>query len=219
MLAALRYNLTAEGYDVLTSTDGRQALLVARSHSPELIILDVMLPEMSGLDVSRSLRRDGNTVPILMLTAKDAEVDRIVGLEVGADDYVTKPFSLRELVARVAAMLRRVDMLSASAVPVGEEKLFFEELCVDLAGRQVTWDGEPIHLRPKEFELLAFLAKNAGRAYSRDQLLQHIWGYDYAGDTRTVDVHIRWLRQKVEEDPANPKHIQTVRGVGYRFAS
>lgn len=216
--AALRYHLGAEGYEVLTAADGREALLAARDQSPDLIVLDLMLPIMSGLDICRAIRNDGNTVPILMLTAKESEVDRVVGLEVGADDYVTKPFSTRELMARVAAMLRRVDMLSSVQAKPPDETLTFGHLTIDLAAREVFWDGDRIPVRPKEFELLSFLAQNPGRAFTRDQLLQHIWGYEYSGDTRTVDVHVRWLRQKVEEDPSTPHHILTVRGIGYRFA-
>ncbi len=219
LLTALRYNLASEGYDVLAATDGQQGLAIARSHSPDVVVLDLMLPSLGGLDVCRALRRDGDTVPILMLTARDAEVDRIVGLEVGADDYVTKPFSVRELIARVAAMLRRVEMLKAENAGGDDETLTFGDLSIDLARREVARGGQIVRLRPKEFDLLAFLARGGGRAFSREQLLQHVWGYDYFGDTRTVDVHVRWLRLKIEDDPSNPCRVVTVRGVGYRFST
>ena len=192
-------------------------VVIAREHSSDLIVLDLMLPAISGLDVARALRRDADLVPIIMLTARDAEVDRIVGLEVGADDYVTKPFSVRELLARIAALLRRVEMLRQAPADDDGETLTFGELAIDLAGREVTRNGEDLRLRPREYELLAFLAGNKGRAFSRDELLQHVWGYEYFGDIRTVDVHVRWLRQKIEEDPSTPRRILTVRGVGYRF--
>jgi DNA-binding response OmpR family regulator len=175
-----------------------------------------MLPGMSGLDVCRMLRQEADPVPILMLTARATEVDRVVGLEIGADDYVTKPFSMRELLARVGAMLRRQDMSIAATAP-GTPSLPIGDLRLDLDARVLTRDGQEVRLRPKEFDLLAFLAKNRGRAFSRDQLLQQVWGYDFPGDDRTVDVHVRWLRQKIERDPADPRLIVTVRGVGYRF--
>lgn len=219
LLAALRYNFAQEGYEVLSATDGQRGLALARAETPDVIILDLMLPSMGGLDVCRALRRDGDVVPILMLTARDAEIDRVVGLEIGADDYIVKPFSVRELIARVAATLRRVEMLKVGPAGNGNEQLTFGDLSIDLAGREVTIAGAGVRLRPKEFDLLAFLAGGAGRAFSRDQLLEHVWGYDYSGDSRTVDVHVRWLRQKIEEDPPNPRRIVTVRGVGYRFSA
>ena len=218
LLATLRYNLSSEGYEVLTARDGEEGLALARSHSPDAIVLDLMLPTMGGFDVCRALRRDGDIVPILMLTARDAEIDRIVGLEVGADDYVTKPFSLRELQARVSAMLRRVEMDRTAPVNGAPDPLEFGPLVINTAAHETTLDGEVVRLRRREFDLLAFLARNEGQAFSREQLLQHVWGYDYVGDTRTVDVHVRWLRQKIEKDPSDPRRILTVRGVGYRFA-
>lgn len=219
LLDALKYNLTKESYEVVTAMDGAQALEVARTEQPELIILDVMLPELDGFEVCRILRKE-MTVPILMLTAKIEEIDKVVGLEIGADDYMTKPFSLRELLARLKAMLRRQEMLKGKAVS-GEEAapatLKVDGLSIDFARHQVFMGDSALDLSPKEFELLAFLAKNKGLAFTRESLLEKIWGYDYTGDTRTVDVHIRWLRRKVEADPAHPQLLLTVRGLGYKF--
>ncbi len=219
LLEALRYSLAAEGYEVSAVSDGGDGLRAARDQAPDLVILDLMLPTLGGLDVCRSLRLAGSITPILMLTARDSEVDRVVGLEVGADDYVTKPFSMRELLARVAAMLRRVDMQRREAAAEAPEVLEFDGLVVDVARRAVTLDGEPVQLRRKEFDLLAYLASSPNRPFSREMLLQNVWGYEYAGDTRTVDVHIRWLRMKIERDPSDPKRLLTMRGVGYRFQS
>ena len=219
ILATLRYNLESEGYQVLTASDGAEALTLARSQAPAVIVLDLMLPIMSGTEVCKSLRADGDMVPILMLTARGETVDRIVGLEIGADHYMTKPFEVREVLAQVAAMIRRVEAEASKAGGTEIERLEIDDLVVNLASREVSRGGELIHLRPKEFDLLAFLAGNPGRAYSRDQLLQQVWGYDYAGDTRTVDVHVRWLRQKIEENSSDPQYVLTVRGLGYRFAS
>jgi len=215
LLATLKYNLLNEGYDIATAIDGAQALGIAREEKPELIILDVMLPKMSGFEVCRILRKE-MTVPILMLTAKTEEVDKIVGLEIGADDYMTKPFSMRELIARVRAMLRRADMVQSQ--PTGdEEHLKIGDLDIDINRHQALCRGSPLDLTPKEYDLLVFFAKNKGIVFSREQLLEKVWGYDYVGDTRTVDVHIRWLRQKIETDPANPRIILTVRGTGYKL--
>jgi two-component system OmpR family response regulator len=215
LLTTLKYNLLKESYDVITAADGAEALEIARSESPELIVLDVMLPKLSGFEVCRILRKE-TTVPILMLTAKTEEVDKIVGLEIGADDYMTKPFSMRELVARIRAMLRRADM--SRLPPAGEQKhVKIGELEIDIGRHQAFCGGSPLDLTPKEYELLAFLAQNKGLVFSREQLLEKLWGYDYAGDTRTVDVHIRWLRQKIESDPAHPKNLLTVRGAGYKL--
>ena len=185
----------------------------ARQEKPDLIILDLMLPEMDGLDVCRILRKE-MTPPILMLTAKVEEIDKIVGLELGADDYITKPFSLRELKARIRALLRRSAMTPVEAAML---PLRVGNLEIDVAGYQVRRSGSPLSLSRKEFELLAYLVRNQGRAFSREQLLDEVWGYDFEGDTRTVDVHIRWLREKTEELPSKPQHLLTVRGVGYKF--
>ena len=219
LLDVLKYNLVKEGYDAITATDGVQALEVAKREEPELVILDIMLPKLSGFEVCRILRQE-MTVPILMLTAKVDEIDKIVGLEIGADDYVTKPFSMRELLARIRAMLRRSDMLkleTSSVKGVVPSVIRAGNIEVDIARHKVIYSGSVVDLSPKEFDLLAFLMKNQGQVFSRDRLLNEIWGYDYAGDTRTVDVHVRWLRQRIEADPAHPKHLLTVRGVGYKF--
>lgn len=212
----LRYNLAKAGYEVLVAADGEAALRMARQESPDLIILDVMLPRLDGFDVCRIIRKE-SSVPILMLTARDEEVDKVLGLELGADDYLTKPFSIRELLARVKAMLRRVEMVRSARENDPAELLVEGDVQVDLSSHRAIVAGKPLHLKPKEFDLLAFLMRNRGRAFTRDQLLERVWGYDYAGDTRTVDVHVRWLREKLEVDPSRPELIQTVRGVGYRF--
>lgn len=215
LLATLKYNLYKEGYSVVTAKDGAQAMEIAQSQKPDLIILDVMLPVLSGFEVCRILRKD-MSVPILMLTAKTEEVDKIVGLEIGADDYVTKPFSMRELLARLRAMLRRSGMVA----PQQAEKptlLKIGDLEIDTGRHQALLRSMPLGLTPKEFDLLNFLARNKGFVFSREQLLDKVWGYDYAGGTRTVDVHIRWLRQKIEIDPAHPKLLLTVRGAGYKL--
>jgi DNA-binding response OmpR family regulator len=212
LLATLRYNLEREGYIVSTAADGEVALSLARSERPHLVVLDIMLPKLDGFEVCRILRRE-TAVPILMLTAKTDEVDKVVGLELGADDYVTKPFSMRELLARVRALLRR-----AERSPHAEaESIATGDLVVDLAKRIVFRAERPLALKPKEYELLAFLARNRDRAFTRDQLLNQVWGYDFAGDSRTVDVHVRWLREKIEDEPSKPTRLITVRGTGYRF--
>ena len=219
LLDVLRYNLTKEGYSVLTAKDGQEGLELARNRKPDLLLLDIMLPRLDGLEVCRILRKE-TSVPILMLTAKADEIDKVVGLEVGADDYVSKPFSLRELLARVKAMIRRSDMARSEAgaiEPSDTEMVVLGNLTVDLSRHVVMKDGETVSLSPKEFDLLAFLAQNRRRAFSRDYLLDKVWGYEYGGDTRTVDVHIRWLRQKIEVEPSRPVRILTVRGVGYKL--
>jgi DNA-binding response OmpR family regulator len=219
LLGVLKYNLTKEGYNIVTAIDGAQALEVARSEKPELIVLDIMLPKLDGFEVCRILRRE-MTVPILMLTAKTEEIDKVVGLELGADDYMTKPFSMREFLARIRAMLRRTEMMKqeiASSKEVKPSVVKVGSLEIDPVRHQVSLSGSLLNLSPKEFDLLAFLASNQAQVFSRDYLLEKVWGYDYAGDTRTVDVHIRWLRQKIEVDPAHPRHLLTVRGVGYKF--
>jgi DNA-binding response OmpR family regulator len=226
LVETLEYNLKRQGYAVVTTGDGGMAIELARQERPDLILLDVMLPTLDGYEVCRILRQE-MTVPILMLTARVEEVDKVVGLEVGADDYLTKPFSMRELVARVKALLRRVrlvreemavDEKAAAAPDVAETQRFvFGRLVIDLGRRELTVDGTPCHLKPKEFDLLVFLARNRGMVLSRDLILERVWGWDYDGGSRTVDVHIRWLREKIEVEPADPQRIVTVRGVGYRF--
>ncbi len=210
----LRYNLEGEGHEVLAASDGVQALDLARSAHPDLVVLDVMLPRLDGFSVCRILRRDSN-VPILMLTARHDELDRIAGLELGADDYVVKPFSLGELLARVLAILRRG---SRETTGPARELLQGGDISVDTGSRRAWRSGQELALAAKEFDLLACLMRNRGMALSRDLLLERVWGFDFSGDPRTVDVHIRWLREKVESDPSQPIYIQTVRGIGYRFA-
>jgi len=220
LLETLEYNLSAEGYEVITAADGLAALEVARREEPDLVVLDLMLPRLDGFEVCRVLRRE-TSVPILMLTARTDEVDRVVGLEVGADDYLTKPFSMRELLARVKALLRRVRLIreemAAEQGVSGTEQLAFGDLAIDLDRHEVLVRGQVLDLKPKEFDLLLFLARHSGMALSRDLLLERVWGWDYGGGSRTVDVHVRWLREKIEADPANPERIVTVRGVGYCF--
>ena len=214
LVATLRFNLEREGYQVTSATDGASGLTLARAEHPDLVVLDLMLPGLDGLEICRLLRRETAT-PILMLTAKAEEVDKVVGLEIGADDYVTKPFSMRELLARVRALLRRAELAPQPAADA--DVLTAGELRVDARRRQAFRDGRPLSLKPKEYELLAFLVRHAGRAFTREQLLNEIWGYDFLGDSRTVDVHVRWLRQKIEEQPSKPVMLITVRGTGYRF--
>ncbi len=206
--------LEAEGFTIVTAADGRAALLKFRESKPDLVLLDLMLPELSGIEVCRIIRAESG-VPILMLTAKDSELDKVVGLELGADDYVTKPFSLRELIARVRAQFRRTEQ---QAVAGGTPALVdVGAVQVDLAGHRLLRNGVTVPLKPKAFDLLAFLVRNPGQVFTRDQLLEHVWGYDYAGETRTVDVHVHWLRSRIEADPANPEFLHTVRGTGYVF--
>jgi DNA-binding response OmpR family regulator len=207
----LAYNLSQEDYKVIQTGDGAEALTLAREHSPDLIVLDVMLPTLDGLSVCRIIRNESE-VPIMMLTARGSEVDRIVGLEIGADDYIVKPFSLGEFLARVRAILRRAP--SARTVV---DRLESGDLELDLIARRATRSGEELRITHKEFDLLATLMRNQGAVLSRDLLLERVWGYDYAGQTKTVDVHVRWLREKIEPDPSHPQRIVTVRGVGYRF--
>jgi DNA-binding response OmpR family regulator len=207
----LAESLETEGFTVVQAADGREAVNAFRRSHPDLILLDLMLPELSGTEVCRIIRSESG-VPILMLTAKSAELDKVVGLELGADDYVTKPFSFRELLARIRALLRRSEQQSQSAET---ETVELGPIKVDLAGRRLLRGSEVLAVKPKAFELLAFLIRNAGHVFTRDQLLERVWGYDYAGETRTVDVHVHWLRALIEDDPAIPVYLETVRGVGY----
>ena len=206
--------LDAEGFRVVQAADGREALARFRGDRPDLVLLDLMLPELSGVEVCRIIRAE-SSVPIVMLTAKGSELDKVVGLELGADDYVTKPFSLRELSARIRALFRR----SAQGVAVESPPAVvdLERVQVDLAGHRLLRDGETLPIKPKAFDLLAFLIRHPGQVFTRDQLLERVWGYDYGGETRTVDVHIHWLRSRIETDPGHPAFIHTVRGVGYVF--
>jgi DNA-binding response OmpR family regulator len=220
LLESLEYSLRREGYEVFTAADGRQALEIAHQKRPDLVVLDLMLPVLDGLEVCRILRRE-SVAPVLILTARTSEADRIVGLEVGADDYMTKPFGMRELLARVRALLRRVRLIREEMEAGGEaastEALTFGDLAIDLTRCEVRLQGQPLHLTPREFDLLVFLARNRGMALSRDLILQRVWGWEYDGDNRTVDVHVRWLREKLRDSPGNPRRITTVRGIGYRF--
>ncbi len=209
----LRYNLEREGYTVLSASDGIEGLELARRQPPNLIVLDIMLPRLDGFSFCRILRQESG-VPIMMLTARHDEVDRIAGLELGADDYLGKPFSLGEFLARVRAILRRSEL---QPHPVGRTVLEAGALKVDTSRRRAWRDGSEVNFPQKEFDLLTCLMRNHGIALSRDLLLERVWGLDFTGDSRTVDVHIRWLREKIERDPAQPRYIQTVRGIGYRF--
>jgi DNA-binding response OmpR family regulator len=216
LASTLSYNLRKNGFEVMQAADGVEALKAARSGRPDVIVLDLMLPRMDGIEVTRRLRADSD-VPIIMLTAKSEELDRVVGLEIGADDYLTKPFSMRELMARVRALLRRSGARAAADDPSQTSQLSAGSLVLDLRGRTVRRDGVEVQLKPKEFDLLAFLVKHAGQVFTREQLLEQVWGYQFFGGSRTVDVHVRWLREKLEESPGSPQHLLTVRGVGYKF--
>jgi len=214
----LAYNLRKEGYQVESAGDGQAAIEKAKSSSPDLILLDIMLPGIDGFEVCRILRKDTN-IPILMLTARDDEIDRVVGLEVGADDYLSKPFSMRELIARIKALLRRVRIMNSMVA--GEKnahkKYDFGDLVIDETRREVRLKDNPLELKPKEYDLLLFFAQHQGHLLSREFILEKVWGWDFFGDSRTVDVHVRWLREKIEEDAAAPRRIITLRSAGYRF--
>ncbi len=219
----LVYNLEKQGYTVEAVGEGQLAIEAARRLKPDLIVLDIMLPVMDGFEVCKILRKE-MTVPILMLTARDDEIDRVVGLEVGADDYLTKPFSMRELMARVKAQLRRTGMLrdemarlKTPEANAPHEVLTFNNLTINLTRREVLLDDQVLALKPQEYDLLLFFAQHKGQMLSREFILERVWGWDYVGDSRTVDVHVRWLRQKIEKNAAEPARIVTVRGGGYRF--
>jgi DNA-binding response OmpR family regulator len=221
LLHTLRYNLTRAGHAVRLCTNGARALELVRAQPPDVLLLDLMLPDLDGLEITRALRHDTTNralsrLPILILTARDSEVDKVVGLEIGADDYLTKPFSMHELLARVRALVRRAAM---SEPPMeSPPQLTSGDLVVETALRRATLRGVLLRLKPREFELLSYLMQHPNQIHSRERLLLHVWGYEFAGDTRTVDVHVRWLRGKIEPDPTNPTRIQTVRGAGYLFA-
>jgi DNA-binding response OmpR family regulator len=211
---SLEYSLKQEGFKVVVAHDGHQALEVARDEAPDLIVLDIMLPGMDGWETCRRLRQE-STVPIIMLTARDQEIDRVLGLEMGADDYLAKPFSFRELLARIRATFRRVafeEEPKTQQIEIGDVRL-------DLGAHKVYKSGQELTLTQKEYDLLHTLISHSGRVVSRAELLDQVWGVDWLGDTRTLDVHIRWLREKIEENPSQPRYVQTVRGVGYRFAT
>ncbi len=219
ILEAVAYNLERQGHEVVRAEDGVSALELTRTVEPDLIVLDLMLPRMSGLDVCRVVREE-RPVPIVVLTARDTEADTVAGLDLGADDYITKPFSMRELLARVGAALRRDELSrAAGGGPARGRVLSGAGIELRADAREVTRDGEAVALRPKEFELLEYLMRHPGQALSRDTILERVWGYEFGGGTRTVDVHIRWLREKIEDDPSSPRRLQTVRGVGYKFVA
>lgn len=213
IIQLIKFNLEKNGYKVISANNGVDGLKAARSEMPQLVLLDLMLPLLDGYDVCREIRRDNNisNLPVIMITAKGEELDKILGLELGADDYITKPFSVRELMARVKAVLRR------TKIEYNDKVYKFGDITINFQKHEVIKDDEKIELTLKEFELLQVLIKNKGRVMTRDFLLDKIWGYEYIGETRTVDVHIRHLRQKIEEDDKNPKYIETIRGIGYRF--
>jgi two-component system, OmpR family, response regulator RegX3 len=214
LVDALEYGLTSEGFDVVSATDGEASLTLFEQERPDLILLDLMLPSLPGTEVCKRIRAT-SSVPIIMLTAKDTEIDKVVGLELGADDYVTKPFSMRELTARIRAVLRRG---GESDMPNEGATAEARGVRIDPERHEVFVRGEPVELPPKEFALLEFLVRNAGRVLTRDLLIDRIWGADYVGDTKTLDVHIKRLRGRIELDPHHPGLIVTVRGVGYKFA-
>ena len=214
----LSFNLKKDGYEVLCAYDGSEGLRLARSCDPDLILLDIMLPCMDGFEVCRTLRSEGDNVPIIMITAREEETDKVFGLENGADDYITKPFSMRELLARVKANMRR-SLPPAPAVPAPEDaSIRIRALSIDPDRRTVTKDGQALELTQREFELILFLAKAPGKVVSRQELLTEVWQYDYFGDLRTVDVAVRRLREKLEQNPAEPEYVMTKRGVGYYLA-
>ena len=211
----LRFNLEREGYEVITAANGLEGLSLARSRDPDLILLDVMMPEMDGFQVCRELRREDKLTPIIMLTAREEEADRVMGLELGADDYVSKPFSVRELMARVRTNIRRQSAMSEAGPPPREGQLRAGSLTIDTVGLQVLKNGKPIDVTQREYALLQFLASSVGTVFSRETLMQEVWNYEYWGDTRGVDVAVRRLREKLEDDPANPTLLCTRRGAGY----
>lgn len=215
IVESIEYALNQEGFEVVSAHNGQEALQKVQLEKPNLIVLDLMLPELSGLEVCRILRRERNEIPIIMLTAKGEEIDRVIGLEVGADDYLVKPFSLRELIARIRALLRRSKIADTDdAAPQMHQ---YEDLEMNLTEHKVTVRGKQVELSPKEFKILAMLMSAPNKVFSREELLEQVWGLDFYGDTKTVDVHIRWLREKIEKDPSNPQFVQTVRGFGYRL--
>lgn len=216
----VRFNLQREGYATLEAYDGEAGLALAREKKPDLILLDVMMPKMMGFDVCRALRAEGDNVPVIILTAREEEADKVSGLEIGADDYITKPFSMRELIARVGANIRRTTMNTAAAATAAATAMpVAGDLSIDTDSHQVFRDGKPLELTTREYELLTFLASHPNKVYSRIDLMEQVWNYGYVGDDqRTVDVTVRRLREKIEENPASPKYILTRRGVGYYFA-
>ena len=215
----LKFNLKREGYETLEALDGQTGLQLAQTEDPDLILLDVMLPKMNGFDICKTLRAENRTTPIIMLTAREEEMDKVFGLETGADDYMTKPFSMKELMARVKANIRRRSMEYSSAQASGTANTVEANgLCLNPETYQVTKNGTPVELTQKEYDLLSYLIRERGKVFSREDLMQRVWNYDYYGDMRTVDVTVRRLREKIEDDPGKPQYILTRRGVGYYFA-
>jgi two-component system response regulator VicR len=212
----VKFNLTKEGFEALTAYDGQEGLDLALSSDPDLVLLDVMLPTLDGFEVCRKIR-EKSAVPIIMLTAKEEEVDKVLGLELGADDYITKPFGLRELIARIKANIRRTVMTEAKPEPASSNSTDFGNLTIDMDRYEVRKNGIPLELTLREFELLRYLAEREDKVFSREQLLEDVWGYEYYGDIRTVDVTVRRLREKLEDDSSDPKYILTKRGIGYYF--
>ncbi|HVY60204.1 MAG TPA: response regulator transcription factor [Planctomycetota bacterium] len=214
ILLGLQKNLKFEGYDVLAASDGERGLELAIDRPPDLIILDIMLPKISGFEICKTLKKNNIQVPIIILSAKDQEIDKIMGLDLGADDYVTKPFNIRELIARINAVMRRKRRYEQQGVP---DRFKFGKLTLDMKGQTLLKDNEPLETSVREFKLLKFFVENRGKVLDRKEILNKVWGYDYFGTARTIDNFITKLRQKVEDDPDDPKHIVTVRGVGYKF--
>ena len=217
IVTLVQFNLEKAGFEVKTASDGRQAVELCEQHEYDLMVLDVMLPELDGLEVLKELRKKQINLPILMLTAKDDEFDKVLGLELGADDYMTKPFSPRELTARVKAVLRRFTSSTQQAEEDSSERMVIGDLVVEPEKFEARLKGQLLEVTPKEFELLVFLVKHQGKVLTRDQLLNAVWNYDFAGDSRIVDVHVSHLREKIEEDTKQPRYIKTIRGIGYKF--
>jgi two-component system alkaline phosphatase synthesis response regulator PhoP len=217
------YNLNQNGYEGLAAEDGLQGLSIARGEKPDLILLDIMLPGKNGYDICKELRSEGNKTPIIMLTAKNEEIDKVLGLEFGADDYISKPFGIRELMARIKAVLRRYEnspeqgVLSGNPAAQAESRIVIGDIIINIDRHEVQMAGRPVELTLKEFDLLRILAENRGRVMTRDQLLDKVWGFEYIGETRTVDVHVRYLRKKLGDEDKEGKYIQTVRGIGYKM--
>jgi len=218
IVTLIQFNLEKAGYETITATDGRQAVELAQNETPDLMILDIMLPELDGMEVLKELRKNQVDIPVILLTAKDEEFDKVLGLELGADDYMTKPFSTRELAARVKAVLRRFEPIKQTKGQTEQNEVYeIGDLVVNVDSFEASLKGEYIELTPKEFELLVYLVKHQSKVLTRDQLLNAVWNYDFAGDSRIVDVHVSHLREKIEEDTRQPKYIKTIRGIGYKF--
>ncbi|MBE3595620.1 MAG: response regulator transcription factor [Hydrogenibacillus sp.] len=217
IITLLSFNLEKAGYDVIASQDGREALRIIETEAPDLVLLDLMLPGLDGMDILKHMRSRNIIIPVMMVTARDEEFDKVLGLELGADDYITKPFRIREVLARIKAVFRRTEGLSAEREMPEERIIQIGELMIDLGRYEVSRDGVPVDLTPKEYDLLFFMARNRGKVLTREQLLNNVWNYDFVGDSRIVDVHISHLREKLERDPKQPRYIKTIRGLGYKL--